>query len=147
MLTERKSILLVDDSQDDRFLFEHAWKEAGIRHPLRVVGGGRAALDYLSGSGAYADRTLHPLPSLVLLDIKMPDLSGLEVLERLRKDPALRVLPVLMMTASTLPSDVAESYRLGANGFFIKPSSVRELVELLSALKNCWLRFNEFPSL
>ena len=147
MLSDTKTILLVEDSPDDRFLFEHAWREAGIRHPLRAVGGGKAALEYLSGSGAYADRTLHPPPSLVLLDIKMPDLSGLAVLERLRLDPALRPLPVLMMTASTLPGDVGESYRLGANGYFIKPSSVRELVELLLALKECWLRFNEFPTL
>ena len=138
MLSERKAILLVEDNPDDRFLFEHAWKEAGIRHPLRTAAGGQAALDGLAGR----DR-----PALVLLDIKMPDLSGLEVLKRLREDPALRLLPVLMMTASTLPGDVAEAYRLGANGYFIKPSSVRELVELLKALKDCWLRFNEFPSL
>jgi CheY-like chemotaxis protein len=147
VLPETQAILLVDDNPDDRFLVEHAWREAGIRNPLRSLGGGRAALDYLSGTGAYADRTLHPFPSLVLLDIKMPDLSGLEVLERLRRHETLRRLPVLMMTASTLPSDVAEAYRLGANGFFIKPSSVRELTELLAAFKACWLRFNAFPSL
>ena len=81
----------------------------------------------------------------MLLDIKMPGLSGFDVLGQLRQDGMLRTLPVLMITASTSPKDVEEAYRLGANGFFIKPSSVQDLVELLTAVNGCWLRFNEYP--
>jgi CheY-like chemotaxis protein len=147
VLSDLKTILLADDNADDRVLFRHAWKQAAIPNPLHVLEGGRAALDYLRGAGPYADRTRHPLPGLLLLDIKMPDLSGLDVLQQLRQDPKLRCLPVLMMTASTLPRDVEEAYRLGANGFFIKPSSLHELAELLRALKGCWLRFNEYAEL
>lgn len=144
MLNDLKTILLVEDNPDDRFLFRHAWKEAGITNPLRMLEGGRSALDYLRGAPPYADRTRHPLPGMLLLDIKMPDLSGLEVLENVRGDPKLRCLPVLMMTASSLPRDVEEAYRLGANGFFIKPSTLKELIDLLAALKGCWFRFNEY---
>lgn len=144
MLSEKRSVLLVDDNPDDRHLFELAWRQAGIRNPLRTSPGGRDALDYLQAVGPYADRARHPLPGLVLLDIKMPDLTGLDVLERIRRDPAVGRIPVLMMTASTLPGDVEESYRRGANGYFVKPSSIQELVDLLNGLKMCWLRFNEF---
>lgn len=146
MLPEYRTILLVDDSPDDRFLFEQAWRKAGIRHPLKTVGSGRSALEYLFGSGPYADRTLHPLPALALVDIKMPDLTGLEVLARVRADERLRRLPVLMLTASTMASDVADAYRLGANGFLIKPATLHELVELLAAMKDFFLRFIEFPA-
>ena len=145
MLSERRTICLVEDDPDDRFLFERAWRSAGITNPLRMCADGTQALEYLLGVGAYADRTTHPIPAMVLLDIKMPGLSGFELLDRMRREEKLRRMPALMMTASTSPADIAEAYRLGANGFFIKPSSVQELVELLAALKGCWLRFNEFP--
>lgn len=147
MLPESRTILLVDDSPDDRFLVEQAWRKAAIRNPLRSVNDGRSALEYLYGTGPFADRRLHPLPALVLLDIKMPDLTGLEVLARLRRDERLRRLPVMMLTASTMSADVEEAYRLGANGFLIKPSTLQELVELLAALKNFFLRFIEFPAI
>lgn len=145
MLSAGKSILLVDDNADDRFFVEQAWRKANIKNPLRTLEDGRHALDYLLGVGQYADRAHHPIPALLLLDIKMPGMTGFELLERLRRDERLRTLPVLILTASTAPSDVNEAYRLGANGFFIKPSSAQELVEMMAALKNCWLRFNEFP--
>jgi CheY-like chemotaxis protein len=147
MLSEGKLVALVEDNPDDRFLFERAWRGAGIKNPLRMFEDGQKALEYLFGTGEYVDRTRHPLPDLALLDIKMPGLSGLDVLERLRGDEKFRRLPVAIMTASRSPGDIAEAYRLGANAFFIKPSSIQELIELLKALKECWLRFNEFPEL
>lgn len=136
MLPETASVLLVDDDEDDRFLVEQAWRKAGIAHALLARGDGAAALELL--------RSGNP-PALLLLDIKMPGLSGFELLERLRADPELRRLPVLMLTASTAPSDVRRAYELGANAFFIKPSTVAELVELLGAVQACWLRRTEFP--
>lgn len=125
-------VLLVDDDPDDRFLVEQSWKAAGRGRPLLTLPDGRQALDYLLGKGAYADRTLHPLPCLVLLDVKMPGLSGFEVLELLRHEEALLRLPVVILTASTSPQDAATARRLGADAFFIKPSSVQELIALLA---------------
>ena len=147
MLPEGRLVILVEDNPDDRFLFERAWRGAGIPNPLRMLENGQKILDYLFGTGEYADRERHPLPALLLLDIKMPGLSGLEVLGRLRGEETLRSLPVAIMTASTSLDDIAEAYRLGANAFFIKPSSVQELIELLTAVKGCWFRYNEFPTL
>lgn len=145
MLDASRAAMLVDDNEDDRFLAAQAWAEAGIRNRLICLDGGRRALDYLLGAGDYADRAKHPLPAFILLDIKMPAVSGFDVLSRLRADPKLRSLPVLMLTASTAPSDVAEAHRLGANGFFVKPSTVEELVRLFAAIDGCWLKFNQFP--
>ena len=147
MLPEYRPVLLVDDSPDDRFLLEQAWKKAGIRNPLRMMSGGRSALEFLLGSGPFADRTLHPFPAMALLDIKMPDVTGLDLLARVREHERLRRLPVFMLTASTLPADVADAYRLGANGFLIKPSAMQELIDMLTALKGFYLRFIEFPQL
>jgi CheY-like chemotaxis protein len=147
MLPEYRAVLHVDDSPDDRFLFEQAWKKAGIRNPLRILSGGRSALEYLSGAGPFADRTAHPLPAMALLDIKMPDVTGLDLLARIRESEHLRRLPVFMLTASTLPRDVSDAYRLGATGFLIKPSSIQDLVEMLEGLKGFFLRFIEFPEL
>ena len=147
MLEQSRAAMLVDDNEDDRFIVERAWEEAGIRNRLISVEGGQQALDYLFGAGAYADRARHPLPAFLLLDIKMPGVSGFDVLGKIRADEKLRGLPVLMLTASTAPSDVAEAHRLGANGFFIKPSAVKDLVELLRAVDGCWMRFNQFPEL
>ena len=147
MLPEGRTILLVDDNADDCFLFEQAWRKAGIRNPLKLMGGGRSALEYLSGEGAFADRTLHPLPAMALLDIKMPDLNGLQLLAHIRGDERLRRLPVFMLTASTLPADVAEAYRLGANGYLSKPSALQDLIEMLMALKGFYLRYIELPAL
>jgi len=147
MLEASRAAMLVDDNEDDRFLAEQAWAEAGIRNRLISVDGGGRALDYLLGVGEYADRAKHPLPAFILLDIKMPGVSGFDVLSRVRAEPKVRSLPVLMLTASTSPSDVDEAHRLGANGFFIKPSSVEELVQLFSAINGCWLKFNQFPDL
>ncbi len=137
MLSERKSILLVDDNEDDCFLVEQAWKEARIPNPLICVHDGQSALDLLRGSAK--------TPAFALLDIKMPGLSGFDTLKRLRADERLRVLPVIILTASTSRDDVDEAYRLGANAFFVKPSSIVELIDILKALSDCWMRFNEFP--
>lgn len=144
MRAERREILFVDDDPDDRFLFRKAWIEAGIGNPLRTLDNGQEACDYLGGAGKYADRASFPLPALVLLDIKMSGRSGFEVLEWIRGRAPSKLLPVIMMTASTSPVDAAQAYRLGANSFVIKPSSVAELIELAAALKSWWLNFNEY---
>lgn len=137
MATEDRVVLLVDDSADDRFLVSMCWEKAGVANPLVALENGQQAVDWLAG----AER----LPALVLLDLKMPIRNGFEVLAWMRADEACRRVPVIVMTASDLPGDVARSYDLGANAFVVKPSTVEDLVEFLRALKVCWLRFNALP--
>jgi CheY-like chemotaxis protein len=144
MPADLRTLLLVEDNQDDQFLFQEAWKKAGIENPLAMVEDGDQACDYLSGVGRYADRPRFPFPVMVLLDLKMPGKSGLEVLAWMRGQDKFKSLPVVVLTASTWPEDVAKAYRLGANSFVIKPSSAQELTDFVAALKGYWLRFNEF---
>lgn len=120
-------ILLVDDDEDDAFLFRLALKEAGIAHPVRAAASGEAALDLLRTGGVF--------PVLTALDIKMPGIDGLEVLRRIRRDPALKDLEVVMLTGSDLESDRAESMRLGCRLFLTKPDSLKGYVELAERLK------------
>lgn len=138
-------VLLVDDDADDRFLVRQAWTVASVRSPLREAAGGLQALAYLCGEREFADRRLHPLPCLILLDIMMPGMTGFTVLETVRSAAASSLVPVIMLTASSAPQDVAEAYRLGANSFLIKPSSFAELTDALRALDRYWLELNEFP--
>lgn len=144
MNDDRRTILIVEDSDDDQFLLREAWIKAGVSNPLAFVSDGEQASDYLSGEGRYADRTVFPLPVLMLLDIKLPGKSGLEVLAWLREQERFKTLPVIMLTASTWPEEVAAAYRLGANSFVIKPSAAHDLTGFAAAVKGYWLRFNEF---
>lgn len=138
MISPTSPILLVDDDPDDRLLVRLGWRSAGIGQPLCELDGGQKAIDYLSDAREAA-------PALVLLDLKMPGRSGFDVLGWIRASEAWKRLPVVILSASTSPEDVSEAYRLGANSFLIKPSSIQELGELLGAFKGYWLRFNEFP--
>lgn len=139
-------VLLVDDSYDDRLLMGEAWREAGIGNVLQPAEDGAQAIDYLTGAGAYSDRELHPLPCLMLLDLKMPVRTGFETLSWLRAHESLRSLPVIILTASVQPSDIDECYRLGANSFLVKPSTLDELCVLTRAIKAYWLEQNLFPA-
>lgn len=144
MIPEGASILLAEDSEDDRFLLTEAVRLAGIAAPVRFVEDGRQAVDYLSGTGAYADRARFPLPSLVILDYKMPFKTGLEVLEWIRASEVKR-LPVLILSASSLPGDVERAYDLHVNAYLMKPSSLEDLTSLMRAVDAFWLGFNEYP--
>lgn len=143
MAGEKRTILAVEDNDDDQFLLREAWKKAGVPEGLTIVGDGEQACDYLAGAGRFADRGACPLPALVLLDIKLPGKSGLEVLAWLRAREDCVTLPVIMLTASTWPEEVVEAYRLGANSFVVKPSSAQELTDFAAAVRAYWLRFNE----
>lgn len=145
MLSDREAILLADDNADDRFLMVEACKEAGIRNPLPVVEDGQQVIDYLEGAGPFSDPAKNPRPALAVLDIKMPRKTGLEALDWIRRSEQWRFLPVLLLTASAYPEDIRAAYRLGANAFHVKPTTIQELVELARAIKGYWLRFCEFP--
>lgn len=138
-------ILHVEDCDEDVFLLQYAFKRAGIANPVQVVNDGQMALDYLFGVGNYSDRTLYPLPCLVLLDLKLPRATGLEVLEKMRSDELLRQIIVVILTASVNASDVRRAYDLGVNAFLIKPSDNDVLTDMCQALKHFWLTHNQPP--
>jgi CheY-like chemotaxis protein len=138
-------ILYVEDEEDDVYLLRHVFKEAGIANPIVSVVGGEAAMDYLKGAGPYANRSDHPLPVLLLLDINLPLVSGLEVLAWLRSKSAVPALPTLILSSSSQPSDVRRAYQFGANAYLIKPSGLAQLLTMAKAIHDFWLVQNQPP--
>src|SRR6266481_5304479 len=118
-MPETGVILLAEDDEDDILLVQCAFKEAGIINPLHVVRDGNEAIAYLKGVGRYTNRVEYPLPSLLLLDLKMPHTNGFEVLQWIRSEPNLRALRVIVLTSSAELCDVNEAYHLGANSFLV----------------------------
>lgn len=139
------TILLVEDDADSVFLFEHTVRKLGITNPLRVARDGREALDYLEGVGDFADRQKHPLPGLILLDLKLPRISGFEVFQALRQRPETHPLIVVVLTSSASDEDIAQAYALGANAYLVKPLQLEKLEEIVLAIKNFWLTHNHPP--
>ena len=145
MTPDARSILLVEDNPDDVDLTLRAFRRAGIAHPVEVVGDGVEALDYLFARGEHASRAGRPLPSVVLLDLKLPRLDGHEVLRQLRADPRTRLLPVVILTSSVEEEDVARGYGEGCNSYVRKPVSYTEFVEAVRHLGIYWLSLNRVP--
>lgn len=142
----KHTILLVEDNPADCALIRRAFEKAKLSAGLFRAKDGDDAVDYLDGSGDYQDRVQHPLPSLILLDIKLPRRSGFEVLSWIRRDPRpLRRMPVVMLTSSRHSVDINRAFELGANAYTVKPDTNAELVELLESIKHFWLQTNEFP--
>ncbi len=136
------TVLLVEDNEDDVFLMVRALKSAGVELPLQVVTDGQQAVDYLLGRGKHEDRAAYPLPAMIFLDIKMPQVSGLEVLRWLRDQPDLKRIVVIILTSSNQPADVRLAYELGANSYVVKPASFQQLAEFAKAFKLYWLTCN-----
>lgn len=141
------AILLVEDDANDVFLLRRAFTKAGIESGLHTVADGEEAVSYLAGEGKFSDRDQHPLPQLVLLDLKLPRRSGLEVLEWVRARPELRRIPVIVLTSSRESRDVNRAYDLGANSYLVKPVSFEDLLSLTQALDRYWVAWNEGPEL
>ncbi len=142
-----RTVLLVEDFENDVVLMWRSWKMEAVPAGLQVVTDGQQALDYLAGNGEFSNREKFPLPCLMLLDLKLPHVSGMEVLKRVRTETALKALPVLVLTTSGLERDVIEAYQCGANAFLIKPSSVRDLAMLVRLIRDFWLGVNQLPRL
>jgi two-component system, response regulator len=138
-----KVILLVEDNASDEKLTLLAFKNCGISNELVVVRDGAAALDYLFGTGQHAERDVRILPTVILLDLKLPKVDGLEVLRRVRADERTRFVPVVVLTASREDEDVARSYELGANAYVRKPVEFAEFAKAASTLGLFWLLLNE----
>ena len=139
-----KPILQVDDDPNDVLFLQKAMKKVGVTNPIQVAQDGQQAIDYLKGSGKFADREQFPLPCLVLLDLKLPYVMGLDVLQWIRQESGT-MLVVVILSASGEEHDIATAYRLGANGFLVKPSQAIKLEEMAKAIRDFWLTHNILP--
>jgi CheY-like chemotaxis protein len=142
-----KDILLVEDNSDDIELTVMALKEAKITNPVVVARNGVEALDYLFGTGTHAERSAADQPVVVLLDIKLPLLNGLDVLKRMREDERTRRTPVVMLTSSTEQADIARTYDLGANSYVRKPVEFENFVTAARQLGLYWTVLNQAPEM
>ena len=138
----KQPVLYAEDDENDAVLFKRAFKEAGIRNPLFIVPDGTAAIEYLAGRGSYSNREKYLLPCLILLDLKLPGKSGLEVLKWIRARPSIFTAPVLMLTSSSQDGDVHRSYLQGANGYLVKPNKMDDVLVMTKAIKDYWLNLN-----
>lgn len=144
-MPENPVILLVEDQEEDILLIRRAFKKANLLNTLQVVRDGEEAIAYLKGVETYRNRNEYPLPALVLLDLKLPRLSGLEVLKWIRGQPGLSVLRVVVLTASQRIQDVNLAYQLGANSFLVKPVEFENFVSVVNALQGYWLWTDKAP--
>ncbi|WP_298433692.1 response regulator [Geobacter sp.] len=142
-----RHILLVEDNPDDEILTLRALAKHGISSDVVVARDGVEALDYLFGTGPYSGRDLSIMPRLILLDLKLPKVDGLEVLRRLRADERTRLLPVVVFTSSNEEQDILECHRLGANSYIRKPVDFNQLSEALRLISTYWLQLNLTPRL
>ena len=147
MSESNKVILLVEDNPDDVALTLRAFKRSHLMNPISVARDGIEALDFLFARGAYADRVSAALPTLAIIDLKLPKLDGLGVLKRLRADERTRTLPVVVLTSSSQDADVIASYNLGANSYVRKPVEFGAFVEAVSSLGLYWVLLNRPPPL
>ena len=140
-----KVILLVEDNRSDIELTMRAFKRGRITNEVVVAEHGREALDYLSGTGKYAGRDISQMPTLILLDLKMPVMDGLETLKHIRDNPQTRRIPVVILTSSQEEQDIAASYDLGVNSYIRKPVDFNQFVDAVKNLELYWLVLNEPP--
>ena len=142
---EQKYILLVEDNPDDIELTLLAFKKYNIKNDLVVIQNGAEALDYLFAEGAYAGRDLSNMPTVILLDLKLPKIGGLEVLRRIRADERTKFLPVVILTSSKEEQDLIDGYKFGANSYVRKPVDFAQFTEAARQLGLYWLILNEPP--
>jgi CheY-like chemotaxis protein len=147
MTYETMPVLLVEDDYNDVLLIQRAFRKAKIKPSLSIVSDGDEAISYLEGKGKYSDRSLHPVPMLILLDLKLPRRSGLEVLAWIRQQPTLRRLLVIVLTSSQEDSDLAQAYDLGTNSYLVKPIDFKDFVHLVELIDAYWFRVNQKPQI
>ena len=141
-----RTVLHVEDDSNDVLLIARAFRKAEVAAQIQVVNDGEQAMHYLSGSNSFSERDRFPLPSLVLLDLKLPRKSGIEVLEWIRSRPGLRRIPVVMLTSSKQTVDINRAYELGVNAYLVKPVNFDGLVDMVKTIDSFWLRLNEHPT-
>jgi CheY-like chemotaxis protein len=134
-----RPVLSAEDEESDAIILRLACRKAKLPHPLVIVRDGQEAVNYLAGTGRYAERALHPLPALILLDLKMPRMDGFDVLAWLAARPEFKNLPAVVLSSSSDESDIKKARRLGARDYFIKPHVLNDLVAIVRELEECWL--------
>jgi CheY-like chemotaxis protein len=139
MIETNRPILVAEDEESDALILQLACRKAAIAHPLVIVADGQEVVDYLSGKGRYADRSVHPLPALIVLDLKMPRMTGFDVLGWLASQREVGNVPAVVLSSSPDESDIAKARRLGAREYFVKPHQVQELVAIVLRMKAQWL--------
>ena len=144
---EPSSILLVEDEKAHAELTERAIRKAGNANRIEVVPDGEHALDYVFNRGKYADKKKYPCPGLILLDIKLPGIDGIEVLKQIKEHPVLKKIPVIMLTTSEREEDIAESYSHYANSYLTKPVGFKEFEEKIMQIDFYWMILNKPPTL
>jgi len=138
-------VLIVEDREDDIFLVRRAFKAAFLDNPLHVVRNGEEAIAYLQGKGRYSNRVEHPLPGLILLDLKMPGMDGFDVLTWIRQQPGICAIPVVVLTSSDQIKDVNRAYTLGANSFLVKPLDFQNYTQLTRLINQYWIETSKSP--
>ena len=144
-MPHRLKLLIAEDSQMDAFLLQRALSQTGVAIVAQFVEDGQEAVDYLEGVGAFADRSKHPLPGLIMLDLKMPRLSGFDVLEWLKSNAQHKTTPVIIFSGSDEHSDVNRAYALGASSYMVKPRETGEMPNLVRILDTYWRQYVKVP--
>lgn len=145
-MTYPVEILLVEDNPNDVELTLHAFKKRNLTNYIQVVRDGAEALEFIFCTGAFAHRKIEDKPKLILLDLKLPKVDGLEVLQQLKSDPRTQALPVVVLTSSREERDLVESYRLGVNSYITKPVDFEQFTEAVHHLGMYWLLLNQLPT-
>ena len=146
-MPDQSVILIAEDRDDDILLIRRSLNQAHVFNPLQIVGNGEEVIAYLSGEGKFANRDEFPLPSLLLLDLKMPRMDGFQVLQWIRRQTSLKALRVIVLTSSADIRDVNLAYQLGANSFLVKPMDFENFVEIGKFLNDYWLRADQEPAI
>jgi CheY-like chemotaxis protein len=144
-LTVRHTVLLVEDNPDDALLMKRALEKAGIAGNVQIATDGKQAIEYLTGAGSFSDRRAFPLPQLILLDLQLPQMHGLKVLEWIRSQPQFRSTVVVVLSSSRQTGDIQLAYKLGSNSYLLKPPSLEKLYEMVGAIALYWLKTNQWP--
>lgn len=138
MEDSKYTILLVDDDENDVLLMRMAFDKSNLPNTIQWARDGAEAIAYLNGEGAYANRQLHPFPEVLIVDLKMPRMTGIELLTWIRDHPEYRVIPTIILTSSRLDADIQAAYNLGANTYMIKPASLENLAKMVKAVHDYW---------
>jgi CheY-like chemotaxis protein len=139
------SILLIEDTEDDALLMKRALEKSGLDKQVQLARDGKEAVEYLNGTGTFTDRKAFPLPRLILLDLQLPQMHGLKVLEWIRSQPQFRSTVVVVLSSSRQTGDVQLAYKLGCNSYLVKPTTLDELYQTVASTATYWLKLNEFP--